>query len=223
MFSVRLIIVVKLICHLCQEKNALVTNKSKKSLEQLSILIGIPRKAWVQGLANWLQVNRTTVSTWCREGRGIPQKHIKNIEARGYPREQWYIEEEIIEELTLGDQASAEVIRGGVIVPEDPYKPKADQPLSLVGDRDARDRSDIDKHHVTALIEGDNTEYIDTLRYILKSGDEITKLAIKGNLTACANHIKTKDKVEDLEREVQRLRKSIASSPNPGKDGTDEA
>lgn len=108
-------------------------------------------------------------------------------------------------------------------LPEHMLPRDAGQPLSLVGDRDASDRSDIDKHRVTTLFEGEGSEYFEMLQRILSSNDETTKAAIKANLSAYTDHIKTKQEVEDLKRKVRRLGKSIASSPNPGKDGTDEA
>jgi len=190
-------------------------------------------------LSEWLGIERTTVSTWCRaERNNIPEKHIRDIESRGYPREKWYIEEEIREEFTLGDEVTAEVIRGGATVPEDPYQPTPEhmlpgskgQPISLVVDRDASDRSDIDKHRVTTLFEGEDSEYLEMVQRILSSDDVTTKTALKANIRVFDDHvktkhdhIKTKEEMEDLKKEVQRLKKSIASSPNPGKDGTDEA
>ena len=128
----------------------LIVKNAKKSLARLAVLRKIPlEKGWVQELAGWIGVEPNSVSTWAHRAPGIPEKQIKEIESRGYPREQWYIEEEIEEELTLGDEVSAEVIRGGAIVPEDPYQPtpehmlprNAGQPPHLVVDRDARDRS----------------------------------------------------------------------------------
>ena len=193
-------------------------NNSEKSLSQLADLLEIEiKRGWKQKLANWFGVPLNLQSRWI--GRNaIPKKQIKNIEARGYPREKWYIEEEIQEGLALGDQASAEVMRGGVIVPEDPCKhdPGCILPR-LVADRKPDGRQLIPLH------EAEITEYMETVREILSSNDVGTREALKANIRVFADHIKTKDKVEDLEREVRQLKKSIASSPNPGKDGTDEA
>jgi len=51
------------------------------------------KKRWVEDMAEWLEMNRTTVSSWFREDRRIPEKHLKRMEEKsGYPREQWYIE-----------------------------------------------------------------------------------------------------------------------------------
>ena len=206
-------------------------NNIEKSLYHLAGLIDLElKRGWKTKLAEWFGEPISLLSNWINRN-AIPKERIKYAEDRGYPREEWYIEEEIREKFTLGDGVTAEVTRGGVIVPEDPYQPtpehvlprNAGQPLNLVVDRDARDRSDIDKHHVSTLFEGENSEYLEMMQRILSSDDVVTKAALKANLRACDNHIKTKQEVEDLKREVRRLGKSIASSPNPGKDSTDEA
>ena len=90
----------------------LIAINAKKSLAQLAVLRGIPlTKGWVKQLAGWLGVEPNSVSTWSRRTPGIPEKRIKKIEDLGYPREKWYIEEEIREEFTLSDEITVEVKR----------------------------------------------------------------------------------------------------------------
>ena len=193
-------------------------NNIEKSLHSLAFLIGIElKRGWKTELAKWFGVPLSLLSNWINRN-ALPKERMKYIEDCEYSREQWYIEEESQEGLALGDQASAEVMRGGVIVPEDPCKhdPGCILPR-LVADRKPDGRQLIPLH------EAEITEYMETVREILSSNDVGTREALKANIRVFADHIKTKDKVEDLEREVRQLKKSIASSPNPGKDGTDEA
>lgn len=106
-----------------------------------------------------------------------------------------------------------------------------------IGDLDARKRSDIDRLWPTVLKVGEKTKYIEMVRAILTSDDKATKDALKSNIRVFAERVKERQEIkelkaerlqdrqemEDLKEKVQRLGKSIALSPDPGKDGADEA
>jgi len=204
----------------------LIAKNAKKSLAQLAVLRKIPlKKGWVQELANWIGVEPNSVSTWSHRAPGIPEKQIKNIEARGYPRKKWYIEEEIGEEFTLGDQVAAEVTRGGVIVPEDTYKP-APEDIGIPGP-DSRPplytMPGLNKFQGITTFDRRDKDYLDDVKQIMNSKETGIIAALKANIVQFREMVQDRQEMKELKEEVQRLKKSIASSPNPGKDGTGEA
>jgi len=84
----------------------------EKSLSRLLSLIGFElKRGWKKQLSEWFDVPISLLSNWINRN-ALPKERIKYAEARGYPREKWYVEEEVTETFDLSDHAEVEVDRG---------------------------------------------------------------------------------------------------------------
>ena len=146
-------------------------------------------------------------------GRGL----IKSIAARFNVHEHWirtgqgpqYISEDIQEIAAITDAVTIEVTRPAskppiaYLQPPEHMLPRRNG-LAVV-DKDDRDRSDIDHHRVTTIMEGEITWYLDMVRKILTSDDLAAKEAMKSSIKAFLNHVESKQEMDYLRKEVQKI------------------
>ena len=152
-------------------------NNIEKSLHSLAFLIGIElKRGWKTELAKWFGVPLSLLSNWINRN-ALPKERMKYIEDCEYSREQWYIEEEIQEGLALGDQASAEVIRGGVIVPEDNHEPEKegeDQDMWKPGiTKETLEKFPVLKHLLQYAADGDEEGFTSCIQHECKKTCEL--------------------------------------------------